>query len=255
MQHRRWSDSDRHFGPFTYACGREYRPLAVILDSGDGDEYPGCYLQISALGHTLLIALPAIIRPWREWVDTSQYSQNPGFWRTGSRRYGVSVHDGYVSVPLGRVTDDSSTEQHWGYFLPWSQWRQVRHQYFGADGITVVGNPAPVLFNVIDYDGERIEASTYVEEREWRRGDGWWSWIGFVAPVKRRRSVDITFAKEVGRDKGSWKGGVTRTGIEMLAGETHEQAFERFCEQDHPAKNGRYRLACAGKHERDKEEK
>src|SRR4051812_33783300 len=125
----RWSDNDRYFGPFTYARDGKYRPLAIILSSGDGDDYPGCKLRFSGFGHTLIIALPAIIKPWRRWVDTTKYkwSDNPkgGYWDTGACKYGFTISDGHLSVGLGRVTNDSSTEQRWGCFLPWTQWRHV----------------------------------------------------------------------------------------------------------------------------------
>jgi hypothetical protein len=59
----RWSDHDRYFGPFTYARDLKYRKLSVMLGSGDGDDYPGCRLRLSIGSHTLIVALPAIIKP------------------------------------------------------------------------------------------------------------------------------------------------------------------------------------------------
>jgi len=67
MTRRRWSDHDKNFGPFTYVKnGKNYNPFAIILRSGDLDEYPGCSLRVSVFGHTFIVALPAIIKPWKE---------------------------------------------------------------------------------------------------------------------------------------------------------------------------------------------
>jgi hypothetical protein len=70
----RWSDNDRYFGPFTYAhADKGYRPLAIILDSGC-DEHPRCRLRISGFGHTLIVALPAIIKPYREKIIATSWN-------------------------------------------------------------------------------------------------------------------------------------------------------------------------------------
>lgn len=248
----RWSDDDRYFGPFTYARNRRYRPLAIVLGSGDGDDYPGCRLRISGFGHTLIIALPPIIKPWQRWVDTSRHewaSERGGYWDTGAREYGFTISNGHLSVGLGRVTNDSSTEQRWGCFLPWTQWRHVRHSLYDVDGehyfdepqgawrlggdwadIRAIVDGCPsVTFAFDDFDGERITASTRIEEREWRFGTGWFKWLSLFRRRKIKRSLDISFAKETGPHKGSWKGGTTGHAIDMLPGEMHEAAFRRYC--------------------------
>lgn len=249
----RWSDNDRYFGPFTLAAG-DYPRLAFVLGSGDGDDYPGCRLRISAFRRTLIVALPAIIKPWRRWVDTSRYewSRGPGsgYWDTGAREYGFTYAEGHLSVALGRVTNDSSTEQRWGYFLPWTQWRHVRHSLYRLDGKLFADLPqgrfmdtydavealkkacpsASFLFD--DFDGERITATTRIEEREWRFGERKFKWLSLFRAPKVRRSLDLRFSAEVGKRKGSWKGGTIGTGIDMLPGELHEAAFRRYCQQN-----------------------
>jgi hypothetical protein len=72
-KHRRWSDENHHFGPFTYSrCRDGYKPLAIVLNSGAG-ENPGCHVRLNGLGHTLIIELPQVIKPWRQWVKTGHY--------------------------------------------------------------------------------------------------------------------------------------------------------------------------------------
>jgi hypothetical protein len=63
--------------------------------------------------------------------------------------------------------------------------------------------------------------------------------------MQRRRSLSISFKAEVGPEKGSWKGGMMGHSIEMLAGESQEQAFRRYCEQEHRSKYRTYRIAFA----------
>lgn len=254
----RWAgETDRYFGPFTYARDGSSR-FAIVLGSGDGDDYPGCRFRMSGFGRTLIVALPAIIKPWRKWVDTSHYSwsNNPrgGYWDTGEREYGFSLSEGHLSVALGRVTNDSSTEQRWGYFLPWTQWRHVRHSYYGLRGEHIVdmpqwgGHPAKVDFKLrhaeedrakalapvatfafLDFDGERLIAETRIAEREWRRGTGWWRWLSLVWPKKVQRSLEIDFSGETGRRKGSWKGGTVGHSGPVQRGELHEDAFRNYC--------------------------
>lgn len=258
----RWSDSDHYFGPFTYARDRRgYRPYAILLGSGDGGDYPGCRLRMSAFGHTLILALPPVIKPWKEWVDTSHYewSKGPGsgYWETGEREYGFTLSEGYLSVALGRVTNDSTTEQRWGYFLPWLQSRHVRHSLYDLDGYLFANIPQrkgrkvlgeawrnqwevsraitdacpTVSFEFDDYDGERTVATTRIEEREWRLGEGWFKWLSLFCSPKNKRSLDIHFSAETGERKGSWKGGTIGHSIDMLPGELHEAAFRRYCDQ------------------------
>jgi hypothetical protein len=143
---RRWSDNDRHFGPFTYARERTYRPLSVVVASGE-DENPGCNLRLRAFGHTLIIELPAIIKPYRRKVaahwdpQTIERLGRDWYYDEHPREYGFTLNEGYLSVSLGRQTHDSSTEQHWGYFLPWTQWRHVRRSFYGIDGAHVATLP------------------------------------------------------------------------------------------------------------------
>lgn len=86
MRAIRWSDNDKYFGPFTY-CGSNYRRMALVLGSGC-DEHLRCRLRMQVGRKTLIIALPAVIRPWRQWIDTSHYEWskgNGGYWDVHER--------------------------------------------------------------------------------------------------------------------------------------------------------------------------
>ena len=260
---RRWGDNDLHFGPLTYAKdGANYRPLAVVLASGC-EEYPGASFRVSGFGHTVIVALPQwVLKPYREKVHAKTWDAatierlgRDWYWSIDRREYGLSLFEGHLSVSLGRQTMDSSTEQRWGCFLPWTQWRHVRHSFYGLDGEHVATLPdtgksyglgldrfrqeraiadatPTVSFCFDDFDGERITAATRIEEREWRFGTGWFKWLSLFRPPKVSRSLDLQFSSEVGRRKGSWKGGTVGHAIEMAPGDLHEAAFRRYCDQN-----------------------
>lgn len=256
ISRRRWGDNDHGFGPFTFAVDKGWKPLAIILKSGC-DEYPGCSLRVSGFGGTMIVALPQIIQPYRKKVVAKSWDEatvhrlgRNWYYDVHPREFGVSYSEGHLSILYGRQTHDSSTEQRWGCRLPWTRWRHVRHSLYGLDGTLFAhlpvnwrhGTPGydewyrlsdacpTVAFEFDDFDGERIVATTKIEEREWRFGTGWFRWLSWFRKPKVRRSLDLRFSKETGRRKGSWKGGTIGHGIDMLPGELHEAAFRRYCE-------------------------
>lgn len=282
MKAIRWGDNDRYFGPFTYSADKQYRPFAIEIDSGDSDDYPGCRLRFSAFGRTLIVATPAIIKPSRRWVDTSHYEwskqDGSGYWDIQRRVYGFSYSDGHLSVEYGRQTHDSSTEQRWGCFLPWTQWRHVRRSFYDLNGkhfwseiedetraISKLGGKIlrerleivrkweemcpKATFRFQDFDEQELEAVTHIEEREWRFGTGWFKWLSLFRRPKIRRSLCLNFSGETGPEKGSFKGGTIGTSIDMLPGEDHEAAFRRYCNEDHRSKYRKYRVKFIGRKE------
>lgn len=252
----RWSDNDRYLGPFTYARdNRGYRPLAVVLgaagDEDEGDDYSRCTLRVSGFGHTLIAALPPVIKPWREKVVAKSWDAatvarlgRDWYWNVHRREYGFSCSDGFLQVFLGRQTHGSTTTQDWSKFLPWTQWRHVRRSLYGLDGEHVWTEQRPRdwkathaaveacpsrTFAFADFDGENLTACTKIEEREWRFGEGWFKWLSLFRRARIKRSLDIEFSGETGKRKGSWKGGTIGHSIDMLPGELHEAAFRRYC--------------------------
>lgn len=270
----RWGDNDRYFGPFTWSYCKDYPHWAVVLKSrGDSDNNSRCSLRISLRRATLIIALPDIIRPHRTKVfpkswdaQTIRRLGRDWYWDIDLRQYGFSPSDGHLSVYYGRTggpSGDSSIQQQWGCFLPWTQWRHVRHSFYGLSGEHLydeehgyrLGDGAngawearrareaavpTVAFVIKDFDDEELTATTKIEEREWRFGTGWFKWLSLFRRPKIRRSLDISFSGETGPEKGSWKGGTIGTGIDMLPGEDHEAAFHRYCDEQHRSKYRKY---------------
>jgi hypothetical protein len=274
MAHRiRWSDDDHHFGPFLYAKDK-YRNFACVLGSGDDEDYPGCRLRVSVFGHTVILVLPPIIKPFKRKIYPESWDEatvarlgRNWYFDCHEREFGFSYSTdsagvgggGFLRVFLGPQTMDSSTTKSWSYFTPWNNWTHVRHTYYDLAGNpfwdepqnqpwaklgteewrsrydaekAVVDSCPTKTFSFTDFDGEQLTAKTRIEEREWRLGTGWFKWLGkFKKPIIHR-SLDLDFSGEVGRRKGSWKGGTTGHSIEMLPGELHEAAFRRYCDGD-----------------------
>lgn len=228
----------------------QYKALHAYISSGC-EEYPGCTLNLAFYRWYITIPLPQIIRPFREWHDTSKYEwsgPNGGYWEAHRREYGFYLHENHFYCKLGPQTNDSVTTKKWSCFLPWGEWRFIRFSLYGLTGEhfwTQSGDGRGAgkwdeqyaqeklvpkhVFRFLDYDGEEIEASTHIEEREWKRGEKWCKWLSMFYAPKVRRSLDIAFSKEVGERKGSWKGGIMGHSIDMLPGELHEGAFRRYC--------------------------
>lgn len=248
----RWSDNDRYFGPFTYSHDPKYRKWGIMLGSGDGEDYPRCRLRISLGGHTLIAVLPPILKPYREWVDTSQYawSNGPGSGYTSlhAREYSFEFVEGALHVHYGAQTHSSDTTKSKVYFYPWREHRLVRHSLYDPDHTLFVTLPqtrprshyswrvevilkqeCPTsTFRFADYDGEEIDVVCRIEEREWKRGKGLFRLL-YLGRNSVDRSLDLRFLKEMGRRKGSWKGGTIGHSCEIFDGEPTIEAFQRYC--------------------------
>lgn len=69
-----------------------------------------------------------------------------------------------------------------------------------------------------------IQATIRVTEREWRQK--WLMWTNLGAKI--HKDIDVEFSKEVGSERGSWKGGVLGTGHKMKPNETPLQTLRRM---------------------------
>lgn len=267
----RMTDNDKNWGPFTLA--RWEKRIAIEIESGD-DEDPESFARMMAFGWALRCRIPNwMIRPYKvkqiaeSWDEaTVKRMGRNWYYNVFPREYGIALSDmgnGYdfLQISYGPQTHNSSTSKSWCKHLPWKQWDSVRHSYYNPDGshYFTPGKRAKFLdyydhasacpsvsFEFEDYDGERIVAQCRIEEREWHRGTGWFKWLKWFWKPMIRRSLDLKFSAQVGPEKGSWKGGTTGHGIEMLAGETPERAFRRYCEMEHSRKGRKYHLKFIG---------
>lgn len=267
------TDRDYSFGLVTF--GRtSYRAFSFSLKSHGGDEgYKWNALIVYMFGLAFSLYLPRIIRPWRRKVQahwdaaTIARMGRDWYWDEEPREYGFSLTDGFLILYFGIQPGDSSRDQSWSCFVPWTQWRFIRFSLYEPDGTHFytqlesersrgldsfheqqaaqekVGKRS---FTFRDFDGELIIATTHIEEREWHFGTKWCSWLSYFRKPRIVRSLSINFSSEVGPEKGSWKGGTLGHGIDMLPGETPENAFRRYCGKSHRSKYRTYSLEfCA----------
>lgn len=225
-----------------------WRPIGVVLHSADRDYDRQAQLSFYAFGRVLRIPMPNwLLRPYLE--HRKSFFPGGGEWVEPHQRcVGWRLHDGYLQVMYGAQTHDSDTCRSWGYFLPWMQWRHVRCSIYGADrtewwreypnspGLTrreALKKIPPRRFLFSDFDGAQVIATTHITEDEWVRGTRWWKWVGLFCAPRVHRALNIEFNCEVGRRKGSWKGGVMAHGIELAYSlESHRSAFLRYCEKN-----------------------
>lgn len=268
----RLTEDDRTYGPLTIGQCKTWRPWRLVWSSGgDGDcDRTANVLTAYAFGWIVQLRLPNILQPWRirhkaNWdAATIDRLGRDWYYETHPREYGFSLSDGFFQLFLGPQTHDSITTKSWAKHLPWTQWRHVRYSLYRPDGSHFwTQHDAPgieryeeqskaeeacpkVAFAFDDFDGERITATCHVEEREWRFGEGWFKWLSLFRRAKISRSLSLRFSAEVGPEKGSWKGGTVGHGIDMVAGESCESAFRRYCEREHRSKYRRFRVKYVG---------
>ena len=74
------------------------------------------------------------------------------------------------------------------------------------------------------YDNTVVNATISVDEREWR--PKWLMWTKLFAITNK--TIDIEFDKEVGKRKGSWKGGTVGCSYTLLPNETPLECLKRM---------------------------
>lgn len=280
MFKRRYSGNDWHLWPFTLSLHKG-AGLGVVLDSGARDDCAGsCHIKFHFFVLTLICELPRILRDYvtrhtaRGW-DEATIARLGRDWyeERHSRELGFTFHADALHTYFGPQTHSSRTTKSKVFFLPWRNHRHIRDSYFGLKGehfFTEVNIPGQwndwkardaikqavpkVRFEIDDYDGKRIVATTMMEETEWHHGTGLFRWLHWIRGPKVRRSLKIDYSDEVGPEKGSWKGGTCGTGIDMLPGELHEEAFKRHCEKEHRSKYRRYSVKYVGRLEEPRQE-
>lgn len=272
----RLTDNDRRLGKhITYGRTQEYRPISISYSSGGEDEgRPYNHLMVWAFGWVACVRMPHLLEPYREKVHAKYWSPadvermgRDWYWSVDERKYGFSYNDGFLQVYRGRQTGDSTTDQTRSWSMPWTNWHVRRKSLYGPDGdlawsyVTPYGAKGMPYFDAfyafkekelemvsftVEDAGTALLATTYLEEIEFTRGTGRWSWLRFFSRRRIRRSLDISFSREVGNEKGSWKGGLVGCSIDAAPGETHESAMRRWCDQEHRDKGGKFRVKFIG---------
>lgn len=155
-------------------------------------------------------------------------------------KWGISIHNNTVWIHRGGKGNMKGGSKWWTWYIPFLTKEWVRTSILLKGGIwehETKGNRKDFYkeewkekqeswtYNYTDsYDGEVIPTTIYVDEREWR--PKWLKWTSLFA--KKSRSIDIHFSKEVGKRKGSWKGGTLGCGYELLPNELPIDCLKRM---------------------------
>ena len=267
----RFTDDDIVIGPLTVAKVKWDTTSLTLRGSVTEDDKPYCSLTWYGFGFGFRLFLPAFIKPVMEKVcakswdaETIKRLGRDWYPQYHAREYGFSLHDGHFAIYYGMQNRNGwggkLINRRWSCFLPWTQMRFVRHRLFDAEGNLFYEWKAAKgkkrsdeidekkrevtaqYFLIRDYDGARIVAKTVMEERMWLKGEKWCSWLSWFTKPFVRRVIDIQFSQEVGTAKGSWKGGLIGTSIDIAEGETHADGFIRYCFKEYSSKEGRYRI-------------
>lgn len=75
-----------------------------------------------------------------------------------------------------------------------------------------------------NHDGKTVQATIRVEEREWRHRALKWTNVF----SKTRKTIEVEFSAEVGKEKGSWKGGCVGCSYDILPNETPLECLKRM---------------------------
>lgn len=183
--------------------------------------------------------------------------------------YGIIFNEDYMMVHYGI---DDITYYGCGKYstykdYPWKATRYIKTEYLDTEGKvfwTEMDGPwseeasklkeeklellQKKYFVIEDYDRERILATTYLVRRTWKHGKGSFKWLQWVKKDLVITSLEINYSKEVGKQKGSWKGGVIGCSCNLIPEEEsltehiHDVVFARHCEKTHRSKDGNYKI-------------
>ena len=259
----RLTDNDKQWWIFTYARAG-WKRTSFVYDSRGGeddeDDVPHNSIIVYLFGWIVRVNLPQIIKPYKEFVDTSMYewAKGPGYIINHNREYGFSLSEDFFQIFYGPQTNDSTTTKSWGKSLPWKQWRHISTTVFDKDmdiayeqiaGVknplekyTVIQNMPRRQFLFKDYDGELITAQVHVERWHWKFGQGWFKWLSLFKKDLIRTSIEMNLDKEMGPEKGSWKGGTVGLGFDMLQGESVKQTFIRWCATEQRSRGTNFKI-------------
>lgn len=79
-------------------------------------------------------------------------------------------------------------------------------------------------FDYVDFDGDIVKATAFLEVKEWRYKI--LKWTSLFSIVKKY--LNVHFEKEVGKNKGSFKGCLTSCSVLIRGSETVEDCLKRF---------------------------
>ncbi len=157
-------------------------------------------------------------------------------------KWGVAYHNQTIWINKGGKGNGNGGNKWWSAYVPWSpQWvrtsnlrkdGQWEHEtkgnnkdFYKEEWSEIIWRETyPYAYTLRSGAVQNRLATIKVEEREWR-----WHWFKWLPLTKKqRRSIAIDFNDEVGEETGSWKGGCTGCGYELLKNETPLECLRRM---------------------------
>lgn len=265
----RLTDDDKQFGKYiTYGKKTSSENYTkIVYSSSYNEDYPDDKhntLTIVMFGWIIQFLLPQFIKPLQVKVHATSWDAatiarlgRDYYFVYFNRRYGFSKFDTLFQLFYGVQGDYDSNFQNAGlkeksisWFLPWLDYRHVKHQMFDGNGQLIWqedqsntsearqhNDTKYVLsqtmnkrsYKVLDTDGEIIVVDVHSEYREWKRGTSWCKWLSLFMDGIKKHTIELNFRSEIGHRKGSWKGGLVGLGYELsYPDEDIDIAVERF---------------------------
>lgn len=176
-------------------------PIYSTIDQCEHPEY-GFYYHMNSLVLCWNMKKKFIYMPWEyDWIRTSKlrvdgtwYTDRKGMWKKWRKEN-----------PDAKMGEQYEYEKQ----LEGTLWQETHHYYYKTK------------YGEVQDD---IEATIGVREMEWR--PRWFRWTKLFARVTK--SIDISFSKEVGSERGSWKGGTVGCSYTMKPGETPYDTLMRM---------------------------
>ena len=131
------------------------------------------------------------------------------------------------------------------FVLPWKRSRMIQRNLLNIDGSLFhkvnkndefdpwnYPNHETVDVQFKDgFDGTSIIATCKIDERVFAVGDGYFKWLSMFFQKTAYRDVEMDFSKEVGKEKGSWKGGIISTSTKFIENNV-EKSVRSFTESN-----------------------
>lgn len=192
-----------------------------------GYESGNAELNISLLG------LHSVFRlPWK--------SKRFPYGDCDAPKWGIAIHSSHFWLYKGGKGNMNGGSKWWAWELPFFSKIHVKHLVDTTDGMVdekelegknpyvyYADNPRVNKYHYLytdSYDGQKIDCEYWQEYREWR--PKWLTWTKLFAT--KRDYIEIEFKKEVGKKKGSWKGGCVGCSYNMLPWETPLDTIQRM---------------------------
>lgn len=256
----RLTDNDRKLWFITYGPS-DSQIWAFHFNTGNPEDTQTYrnHLWISLLGWVVFIPLPNLVSPFKKKIFPTSWDAatierlgRNWYYEWANRCYGVSLSDeGFFQLFYGKQSYDGSDDKRKSWFLPWTQWRFIHEKLFHYDGrfhaclsnevenrLTfeqrkeIRSGMRKLAVDVVDVDGECIQAYLHIVERKWERGEKPFTWLKYFYKPLVTRCVEIEFSNPVGARKDSWKGGLMGTSTTLSEGESAYDAFTRYIQTD-----------------------